>query len=202
MVKKPAIFKIHKNTSIYIYVSNGGIFMQNKSKIIKFQIFSVIFVSILGTLLHFTYEWSNGNEIVGAFSAVNESTWEHLKLLFFPMLITIIIGYFYMDKNTKIICAKLIGIITAILFIIIFFYTYTTIAGTNFAILDIGSFFVAVILGEYVAYKILISKNICNTNIAIIILTILLISFIAFTYIPPKIFLFQDPITRGYGIKK
>lgn len=176
--------------------------MQNKSKIIKFQIFSVIFVSILGTLLHFTYEWSNGNEIVGAFSAVNESTWEHLKLLFFPMLITIIIGYFYMDKNTKIICAKLIGIITAILFIIIFFYTYTTIAGTNFAILDIGSFFVAVILGEYVAYKILISKNICNTNIAIIILTILLISFIAFTYIPPKIFLFQDPITRGYGIKK
>lgn len=174
--------------------------MQNKSKIIKFQIFSVIFVSILGILLHFTYEWSNENVIVGAFSAVNESTWEHLKLIFFPMLITTIIGYFYIGKNTNLICAKMVGIIVAILFIIIFFYTYTTIAGTNFAILDISSFFIAVILGEYVAYKILISKTRCNTNIAIIILTILLISFIYFTYIPPKIFLFQDPITRRYGI--
>lgn len=170
--------------------------MQYKRKILKFQIFSVIFVIILGIILHFTYEWSNKNVIVGAFSAVNESTWEHLKLVFFPMLITTIIGYFYIGESTNLICAKLVGIITAILFIIIFFYTYTTIAGTNFAILDIASFFVAVILGEYVAYKILISETICNTNIAIIILTILLISFITFTYIPPKIFLFQDPITR------
>lgn len=118
------------------------------------------------------------------------------------MLITTIIGYFYIGENTNLICSKLIGIITAILFIIIFFYTYTAIAGTNFATLDIGSFFVAVILGEYVAYKIITYKTICNTNIAIIILTILLIGFIAFTYRPPKIFLFQDPITGEYGIKK
>lgn len=174
--------------------------MQDKSKILKFQIFSVIFVAVLGTILHFTYEWSNENVIVGVFSAVNESTWEHLKLVFFPMLFTTIIGYFYIDKNINLICAKLIGIITAILFIIIFFYTYTTIVGTNFAILDIGSFFVAVILGEYVAYKILTSKFVCNKNLAIIVFMILLINFIFFTYVTPKIFLFQDPITGGYGI--
>ena len=56
-----------------------------KVSIKNFQIFSTIFVMILGTLLHFTYEWSGGNLLVASFSAVNESTWEHLKLLFYPM---------------------------------------------------------------------------------------------------------------------
>ena len=66
----------------------------NKNKIKKIQIFSIIFTFILGTLLHFTYKLSGNNQLVGVFSAVNESTWEHLKLVFFPMLLTIIIGYF------------------------------------------------------------------------------------------------------------
>ena len=68
--------------------------MKFQKSVFKFQIISTIFVIIFGTLLHFTYNWSNNNSLIGAFSAVNESTWEHLKLLFFPMLITIIIGYF------------------------------------------------------------------------------------------------------------
>ena len=71
-----------------------------KNIILKFIIFSGIFVMILGTLLHFTYEWSGNNTFVAAFSAVNESTWEHLKLLFYPMFLTTIIGYFYLGKTS------------------------------------------------------------------------------------------------------
>jgi len=67
----------------------------NSNKILKFQIFSAIFAIILGTILHFTYEWSGGNAFVGTFSSVNESTWEHLKLAFFPMLLTAIIRILY-----------------------------------------------------------------------------------------------------------
>lgn len=126
----------------------------SKNKLLRFQIFSVIFTWILGTILHFTYDWSNQNAIVGAFSAINESTWEHLKLLFFPMLITTIIGYFYLkpkEEYKNFLCAKTIGILVALVFVVIFFYTYTGVIGTNFAILDIGSFFVGVFLGEYTA---------------------------------------------------
>ena len=50
--------------------------MDNK-KILRFQIFSIIFTAILGTILHFTYEWSNGNSFIALFSATNESVWEH-----------------------------------------------------------------------------------------------------------------------------
>ena len=113
----------------------------DKKSILIFQIISVIFTIILGTFLHFTYEWSNENLLVGLFSAINESTWEHLKLLFFPMLITTIIGGFYFGKTiSNFLCAKTIGIIASILFTIIFFYTYTGIIGTNFAVLNILTF--------------------------------------------------------------
>ena len=56
-------------------------------KILKLEIIGFIFTSVLGTLMHFFYEWSNDNSIVGLFCPVNESPFEHLKLLFFPFLI-------------------------------------------------------------------------------------------------------------------
>ena len=48
---------------------------------------SALATVILGTLLHFTYQWSGRNPVIGIFSAVSESTWEHLKLLAIPMLL-------------------------------------------------------------------------------------------------------------------
>ena len=168
----------------------------SKNKLLKFQIFSIIFTWILGTILHFTYDWSNQNAIVGVFSAINESTWEHLKLLFFPMLITTIIGYFYLkpkEEYTNFLCAKTIGILSALAFVVVFFYTYTGIIGTNFAILDIGSFFVGVFFGEYMAYKLTNKINECKNGLAIFILMIFFICFIVFTYNAPQIGLFRDP---------
>ena len=175
--------------------------MIDKKSIFKFQIFSAIFASFAGTLLHFTYDWSNNNFIVGAFSAVNESTWEHLKLLFFPVLITTIIGYFYMGKEQpNLLCAKLAAIISGILFIIIFFYTYRGVIGTNIDFLNILSFFIAVILGECVTYKRLFSEKSCNKILAVTILALFFICFVIFTYITPRIGLFKDPVTNEYGI--
>lgn len=175
----------------------------DKIKIRNYQIFSSIFVCILGTVLHFTYDLSGGNSIIALFSAVNESVWEHLKLLFFPMLITTIIGYFYIGKNVpNFLCSKTIGIITSILFTVIFFYTYSGILGKNIAIIDISSFFVATILGEYIAYRLMNSTLKCNKKIAIIVLIMMGICFITFTNSAPKIGIFKDPITGQYGITK
>ena len=175
----------------------------NKNKIRNYQIFSCIFVFILGSLLHFTYDWSNGNSIIATFSSVNESTWEHLKLLFFPMLITIIIGMFFFKNNVpNFICSKTIGIIVAILFTVIFFYTYTGILGRNIAIIDISSFFISTILGEFISYILIVNHYKCNNIISLIILSLLLLCFICFTFNPPKIDLFKDPITNKYGIIK
>lgn len=175
----------------------------NKTKIRKYQIFSVVFTFALGTILHFTYEWSGENRIVALFSAINESTWEHLKLLFFPMLLTTIIGLFYFKKIVpNFLCSKTIGILVAICFTVTFFYTYTGILGKNFAVIDIASFFIATILGELVSYVLIVNKYKCNNIVAVGILILLFISFFVFTYYTPKIGLFKDPVTGKYGINK
>ena len=167
-------------------------------KIKNWQILAILFTLIVGTLLHFTYEWSGNNQIVGTFSAINESTWEHLKLIFFPMLIFAIFEGFKIYKDTNnYIEAKTIGIIFGMLFITIFFFTYTGIIGTNFAILDIGSFFVAVILSERLSYKIMEKENFSNNKtkiISIILIILLTLAFIFFTFNPPNINYFRHPV--------
>ena len=171
-------------------------------KIKTWQIITVIICFILGILLHFTYEWSGGNIIVGIFSAVNESTWEHLKLAFYPMLIMAIIGYFIIgDRSENYWIAQALGIITSLIFIISFFYTYRGIIGINIDWLNIGSFIIAIFWGEYITYRILISnKNYNAEEVSVIFLIILLFSFILYTFRPPQLPFFEDPISGSFGI--
>ena len=175
----------------------------NKTKIRNYQIFSVIFIIIFGTLFHFTYQLSGKNPIVAIFSSINESTWEHLKLLYFPMLITIIIGCVYLKKEApNFLCSKTIGILVAMAFTVVFFYTYTGVLGKNIPTIDIFSFVIATILGEFVSYVLIVNKFKCNNVIAIIVLIILFICFTVFTYFTPNIGIFKDPLTGEYGIKQ
>ena len=167
--------------------------MQKKNSILIFEIISTIFVMVLGTLLHFTYKWSNNNMLVGIFSPINESIWEHLKLMFFPMLITIIIGYLYKGKDVdNYLSSKVIGTIVMLSFTIVFYYTYSGILGTNYTGVDVSIFFIAVALGQYVSYKLMKTKFHGNNITATIILLVLLLCFVVFTFFPPNIALFKD----------
>ena len=161
------------------------------------QIVVIILAIVFGTLLHFTYEWSGENRIVGLFSATNESVWEHLKLVFYPMLILALVEYFVVKKEANnYIEAKSLGIFLAIAFIIVFYYTYTGIIGKNFFIIDILTFIISIIFGEWVSYKLMIRKLESATLSKILSLAIIfyfLISFILFTYNPPNINLIKDP---------
>lgn len=99
----------------------------------SWEIAGFIFVVVVGTLLHFVYHWSGNAPIVGIISPVNESTWEHLKLLFVPMLLFSIIEYFAVGKAFPgFIAAKAFGILLGMLVILAIFYTYTGIIGKNY----------------------------------------------------------------------
>lgn len=50
-------------------------------------------IFLLGSLLHFTYDWSKHNKYVAVFSAVNESYWEHIKIAFWAVLFLGIIEF-------------------------------------------------------------------------------------------------------------
>lgn len=168
----------------------------------KFEIISTIFAITLGTILHFTYKWSGNNPIVGIFSAVNESTWEHLKILFFPMLITTIIGSLYYKNISNYLCSKVKGIILAMMLIVVLFYTYKGILGTSIAFINILIFIIAIIAGEIFTYKKIKLNSYCNNLIFKIVLIILSISFILFTFKTPHIGIFKNPVDETYGINQ
>ena len=171
-----------------------------KKNILLFEVISFFVISVLGVLFHFLYEWIGGN-FIGSFSAVNESTWEHLKLLFFPTVLTIVIGSIYLKDYKNYITVKTRGLFLGMAFIVVFFYTYTGIIGNHYSFLDIGSFFVAAFIVELYTLRSINSDNYYNNYIYSYILIITMSLFIIFTFSTPKINLFKDPINNTYGIK-
>ena len=100
-------------------------------KLLKYDIIGFVFVSIIGTLAHFVYEWTNKCVIAAFFCPINESPWEHLKLIFFPYLIWTVIQAFIMKGTKNILPAKFIGVFVGMMATLSFFYTYTGIIGRN-----------------------------------------------------------------------
>jgi len=176
-----------------------------KKIILKWEAIGGVIVIISGSLLHFTYLWSGKNKVVAAFSAVNESTWEHLKLAFWPSFVLAVIGYFVVGKNIKNFCyAKALELYLAPLLIISLFYGYTAILGYNLLPFDIGIFVFAVILAKAASYKVQVSRfsSFLPNMVYIIMSLTLAAAFIYFTYDPPWNFLFLDPVNGNYGIEK
>ncbi|MEG1857692.1 MAG: DUF6512 family protein [Pseudoflavonifractor sp.] len=169
----------------------------------RIQIMGGLFTLVLGTLLHFAYGWSGGNAAVGAFSAVNESTWEHLKLLAMPVLLFGGAEYFlYGKKINNFIPVKALSALLGMGVIVALFYTYVGIVGRHFLWADIGTF----VVGVVAAY--LLSTRFLNTEVFTsriwgilggLVLAAILACFVLFTFFPPHIGLFLDPISHGYG---
>lgn len=177
--------------------------IMNKSKLFKLSVAGFVFVSILGTLSHFVYEWSNYNIITAPFVPVNESIWEHLKLLFFPYIIWAVIQYYIMKKEKGLIISKAIGSLAGMATIVIFFYTYSGISGKSIDILNILSFFIGIAIAFVCDNYFIKSSKLKNTGadcagVVLIIVTAAL--FFIFTFAPPFAPLFKDPISSTYGI--
>lgn len=174
-----------------------------KKTFIKYEIIGFIFVSVLGTLCHFVFEWSGYNTAVGLFCPVNESVWEHLKLIFFPYFIWSVIQMNIMKSERGILPAKLIGVLAGMAFIVSFYYTYTGVIGREIEFLTILSFFIGVAIAFLTDF--LLTKSECFNSffwLCTAVAGFLIISgiFIAFTVAPPIIPLFRDPKNLSYGI--
>ena len=90
-------------------------------------VIAIIFISTIGTLLHFMYEWSGHNKVVSLFAAVNESTWEHIKIALTPTFIwTLYDGAVY-GLNPNYFEAKALSILVIIVLIPLLFYAYQLI---------------------------------------------------------------------------
>lgn len=161
----------------------------------KYIIIGIFFVLITGTLSHFIYEWSGNNFIVGFFFPVNESTWEHMKLVFFPMFLFSIFMFKRLNGNHSHILQSLsLGILIGTFLIPVLFYTYSGILGYNIPVLDIFTFILSVITAFYSIYKLILSRRISYPiPIFFTLVLIVMACFILFTYHAPQIGVFAIP---------
>lgn len=168
-------------------------------------IFAVI-TMILGTLFHFIYDWSGNNFFVGLFGAINESTYEHTKLLIMPMLLLYPVEYFVYGKNERNFSfIKALSILFGAFLIITAYYTYSGVLGQDIMFIDIAIYYVAVVIAYYVGYEFM-KYEFFSSGLWTLVGYILLIAIFAitvlFTVNPPKIDLFEDIHTQEYGIYK
>ena len=155
-----------------------------------------------GTLLHFLYDLLGGAKWIAPFSGVNESTWEHMKLLFWPMFIYAIVqSYFFRDRE-DFWCVKLRGILLGLALIPIIFYTYNGTIGKSPDWINIAIFFISA-AGAYIYEARLFNSekvNCKSSKLAFTVLCVIGVLFAVFTFRTPEIGIFLDPLTGTYGI--
>ena len=176
-----------------------------KRSIPTWQIFGFLFVSIAGTVLHFLFDWAGGSIAAALVSAVNESIWEHMKLIYVPMLFFVWIEYIAFGKPTACFwCIKLIGFLTALLLIPVIYYTYTGSLGINADWFNITIFFLSAGAALYLETRLFQNDWTCPLPGWAALGLILLIGclFVLFTFLPPRIPLFQDPLTGSFGFQR
>lgn len=182
--------------------------MNNNCFFSKLQIiFSTIILGVAANISHFAYQFSGNNIAVGLFNPINESVWEHLKFMFFPLLIWWIVMYFIKIKqcnfqlNTWIVSASA-SLILAPLLVMLLYYAYTSIFGVQSLTVDILLVFVCFFLALSTAKHLLKFSNPSKwlTVLSVLLVAAVFVSFIVFTFNPPKIPLFFDSVTQMYGI--
>jgi hypothetical protein len=178
-----------------------------RRKLILWEIAGFFFIGLIGAALHFTFELSDfSNRVVAFFSAVNESTWEHLKMVFWPGFIFMLIEYTYVRGSVNnYFIAKTVGLFVMPLVIAIGWYAYTPFTGKSIFPLDLALFYLAVAVGQIISYKILTAPKMKPEihSAAVAGFAVLLVVFSLFTFYPPRIFLFEhmDLLDTGqYGI--
>ena len=155
----------------------------------------IFFVLAAGSLAHFIYEWSGYSTAAGLFFPVNESTWEHMKLCFFPMLGYSFYLYFkFHDAKDCVLFSMLSGTLAGTFAIPVIFYTYTGVLGYHTLFLDLLTFFFSVLTGFCIAYRTALSCPPRIKTLWILIAVILIVvCFMAFTYSPPSLGIFEVP---------
>ena len=167
----------------------------------RWQTAGFVFTSVAGTLLHFLFDFSGQHPVAALFSAVNESIWEHMKLLFYPMVLFACVEYrFLKEPGAAFWQAKLRGILLGLALIPVIYYSYTGILGIRIDWINIAIFFLAAgIAFRRETLWIREDRCVLPPGSAFLFLAVISLLFTFFTFFPPHIPLFRDVPTGTYG---
>lgn len=159
---------------------------------------------LLAVLMHNLYEWSGEAAWVGVWTPVNESVWEHGKLLGVPYLLWSAAEWMLFRPNVRrFITAKTAALYAMSAAMMGFFYLYTAVAGHAITVLDIVSTAVWIALGFWISQKGYASARTSEWfTTAIFALILYGVLYVGFTFNPPHWLPFRDPIDGTYGLQR
>ena len=165
------------------------------------QVTGFLLTAVLGTGLHFLFDLTGRSLAAALVSAVNESIWEHMKLLFYPMLAFSAFQYAQWGKYREDFWqVKLRGTLLGLILIPVLYYSYTGILGVSADWFNITIFFIAAGVTYCTETRLFTQNRTYHAQwpaVAAFVLIALL--FTLLTFRPPHIPLFRDPLTGTYG---
>ena len=169
----------------------------------KWKVISVILIFLFSSLFYFIYDWFP-TFFTSLFFPVNESIWEHNKIIVASFLILAIIEKIYYKKRKNVIFAEAISsLVCMVLVMLIFTPIYLYILNTNDnMIVTFAIFIFAIIVSQIVSYRLFQKDyNPKLEEFGVILFAIFFLINIIFTYYPPRFALFYDYSNQIYGLK-
>lgn len=153
---------------------------------------------LVGSLVHFLYEFSGENPIVGLFSPMNESVWEHLKLVLWPLFLWWSLFYYFQKDSYEIpkepwFTAALAALLTALISIPLLYYFYTQAFGKELLWADVVILFLALSFGQFLGLHLYRRGAGLDARFLLAVFVSIFLVFLIFTWMPPEIPLFLDP---------
>jgi hypothetical protein len=173
--------------------------------VILVSLWMIVPLGLLGSALHFLFDWTKHNRFVALFSAVNESYWEHIKIaiwpVFFLQILLFSLGGYQIPSFVPAATVALYSIPVSMVGLV---FLYKSATKRNILWLDISIFFVCVATSQSVFVLILeqLSPTAGTVVISSLFLLGLIVAFLLFTFRPPKEpDVFLDPINKEYGLR-
>lgn len=184
--------------------SMRGLHLSRSAKQLLCAIVGAVVEFGAASLLHFLWDWSGRLLPVAVFAAVNESVWEHIKILCWPFLFWSIAEYYLLRPDLRrFIAARTLGVITVGVLTICFFYIYSGVLGRTVVWVDIISAAVWLFAGELMSMRALNAPAPIENYwlISASLMTLVVVMLLCFTASAPHIGLFADPVTGLYGLE-
>lgn len=173
-------------------------------RLVRWELGGAVFTAVMGVLLHFAYDWSGQSPWAAMTAAVNESVWEHMKLLFVPVFVWSVVQLWFHGRNyPNFLAARTAALLAGLTLIPTLYYTYTGALGRQAAWANILIFFLAVAAVFWLDHRLLKrgwGGRAWQQLAGLLVLWALAFLFVYCTFYPVRLPLWQDPVTGGYGI--
>lgn len=165
----------------------------------KWILLGIPILFLVGSIFHYLYQISGKAPFVAFLAPINESVWEHTKMVVLPLILWW--SLFYLNQKEQLsldadawFSALLVSLLVSILSIPFLYYFYTEAFGVSLLWVDILILLLALALGQLLGLFVLRHPFGLDSKQAIGMILLILVFYCIATLHPPKYPMFQSKV--------